>query len=310
MKKNTHLASRITAMAVLTAGSLFANPPDLIKTGAIAALKTDPNSLPVYGQTYNLGATGLRGWIYNGEADNHERAHGRTTQASRQILVTHVGAASPADGVVKVDDVILGVDGKSFSDDARKAIARAIQEAETKPRGGVLKLRVWRAGKTQDLSLKLAVMGTYSATAPYNCEKSKRILENAIKVLEKEEMGANWAGSIQGLALLATGKPELLPKIREFARRLSKLEVDPDMKPKKTYDAVWGSSWDMGYRTLFLCEYYLVTRDQDMLPIIKNHALSLARGQSAYGTYGHGYASLTKDRNRSEERRVGKECRL
>ena len=85
---------------------------------------------------------------------------GRATLASRQILVTHVGAASPADRVVMVDDVILGVDGKPFSDDARKSIALAIQEAETEARGGALKLMVWRAGQVRDLVLKLAVMGT------------------------------------------------------------------------------------------------------------------------------------------------------
>ena len=112
--------------------------------------------------------------------------------------------------------MILGVDGKPFSDDARKFIALAIQEAETEYRGGVLKLMVWRAGQVQDLALKLAVMGTYSDTAPYKCEKSKRILENAIKVLEKETMAPNWTGSIQGLALLATGKPEYLPKLRDL----------------------------------------------------------------------------------------------
>jgi hypothetical protein len=296
MKTSINTIGLLSALAMGLTSPLFSQVPDLTAAGAIAALKTDPNSKPVYGQTYNLGATGLRGWIYNWEASNHERAQGRTTQASRQILVTHVGAASPADGVVKVDDVILGVDGKPFSDDARKSIALAIQEAETKARDGVLKLTVWRAGQTQDLSLKLAVMGTYSDTAPYKCDKSKLILENAIKVLAKEEMEPNWAGSIQGLALLATGKPEYLPKLREFARRLSKLEVDPDMKPTKTYDAVWGSSWNMGYNTVFLCEYYMVTRDQEILPTIKNNALSLARGQSAYGTFGHGYASLTKDR--------------
>jgi hypothetical protein len=296
MKTSIKTIGLLSALAMGLTSPLFSQVPDLTAAGAIAALKTDPNSKPVYGQTYNLGATGLRGWIYNWEASNHERAQGRTTQASRQILVTHVGAASPADGVVKVDDVILGVDGKPFSDDARKSIALAIQEAETKARDGVLKLTVWRAGQTQDLSLKLAVMGTYSDTAPYKCDKSKLILENAIKVLAKEEMEPNWAGSIQGLALLATGKPEYLPKLREFARRLSKLEVDPDMKPTKTYDAVWGSSWNMGYNTVFLCEYYMVTRDQEILPTIKNNALSLARGQSAYGTFGHGYASLTKDR--------------
>jgi hypothetical protein len=52
----------------------------------------------------------------------------------------------------------------------------------------------------------------------------------------------------------------------------------------------------MGYKTVFLCEYYMVTRDKEILPTIKNNGLSLARGQSAYGTFGHGYASLTKDR--------------
>ena len=286
----------LAALAMGLTSPLFSQVPDLTAAGAIAALKTDPNSTPVYGQTYNLGATGLRGWIYNWEASNHERAQGRTTQASRQILVTHVGAASPADKVVKVDDVILGVDGRPFSDDARKSIARAIQEAETKARDGVLKLTVWRAGQSQDLSLKLAVMGTYSDTAPYNCDKSKLILENAIKVLEKEVMEPNWAGSIQGLALLATGKAEYLPKLREFAHGLAKENVDPDTKPTKTYDAVWGDTWNMGYKTVFLCEYYMVTRDKEILPTIKNNGLSLARGQSAYGTFGHGYASLTKDR--------------
>jgi hypothetical protein len=296
MKTSIKTIGLLAALAMGLTSPLFSQVPDLTKDGAIAALKTDPKSTPVYGETYNLGATGLRGWIYNWEASNHERAQGRTTQASRQILVTHVGAASPADGVVKVDDVILGVDGKPFSDDARKSIARAIQEAETKARDGVLTLTIWRAGQTQDLSLKLAVMGAYSDTAPWNCEKSKLILENAIKVLEKEEMAPNWAGSIQGLALLASGKPEYLPKLREFAHRLSQLKVDPDMKPAKTYDAVWGNSWNMGYTTVFLCEYYMVTRDQEILPTIKNNGLSLARGQSAYGTFGHGYASLTKDR--------------
>src|SRR4051794_32107486 len=79
--------------------------------------------------TYNLGPTGLRGWIYTKAANFRESQQGRTTTASRQILVTHVGERSPADGVMKVDDVILGVGGKPFTDDARKAIGAAITEA-------------------------------------------------------------------------------------------------------------------------------------------------------------------------------------
>ena len=43
-----------------------AAPPDLTATGAIASLKADTSANPTYDETYNLGATGLRGWIYVG----------------------------------------------------------------------------------------------------------------------------------------------------------------------------------------------------------------------------------------------------
>jgi HEAT repeat protein len=244
--------------------------------------------------TYNLGATGLRGWIYTKAADNLDAAQGRTTLVSRQILVTHVGTGSPADGVMKVDDVILGVDGRLFNDDARKSFAMAIQQAETEAKGGVLKLTVSRGGQVQELSIKLAVMGNYTETAPWSCPKSKRILEEASKVLEKEELSTDWAGPIKGLALLATGNPEYLPKVQEFARRIAAIEVDPNKKPE---GFVWGDTWALGNRNIFLCEYFLITKDKEVVPAITKNTLMLARGQSMYGTFGHGFAALTKDGN-------------
>ena len=277
--KTTALAS---TLMLGIANPLSAQVPDLTKDAATINREL----------TYNLGATGLRGWIYTKAADNLDAAQGRTTTASRQILVTHVGAASPTDGVVKVDDVILGVEGKLFNDDARKSIAMAIQAAETEAKGGVLKLTVSRGGTVQELSIKLAVMGTYSETAPWDCAKSKRILEDACKVLEKEELTADWAGPIKGLALLATGNPEYLPKVKEFARRLAAIAVDPNKKPE---GFVWGDTWAMSNRNLFLCEYFLITKDKEVLPAITKNTLMLARGQSMYGTFGHGFASLTKD---------------
>jgi hypothetical protein len=135
-------------------------------------------------------------------------------------------------------------------------------------------------------------MGTYSNSAPWNCEKSKRILDGVIKVLEKEKMEPNWTGSIQGLALLATGKPEYLPKLRDFANALANENPDPNKKPA---GSTWGDTWNMGYHLVFLCEYYMVTSDKEILPAIEKRALQLARGQGMYGTFGHGFASLTKD---------------
>ncbi len=284
MKTSTKTIGLLAALAMALTSPLFSQVPDLTKDTASIDREL----------TYNLGATGLRGWIYTKAADNLDAAQGRTTTASRQILVTHVGAASPADGVVKVDDIILGAEGKLFNDDARKSIAMAIQAAETEAKGGVLNLTVSRGGTVQELSVKLAVMGTYSETAPWDCEKSKRILESASKVLEKEELKADWAGPIQGLALLATGNPDYLPKVQEYARRLAAIEVEPDKKPE---GFVWGETWALSNRNIFLCEYFLVTRDNEVVPAITKNTLMLARGQSMYGTFGHGFASLTNDGN-------------
>ncbi len=97
-------------------------PPDLTQGGTSRSHRT-----------YNLGATGLRGWIYTQPANFFESCQGRTTTASRQILVTHVGANSPADGVMQVDDVILGAGGKPFTDDARKSIACGFRKPKRKP---------------------------------------------------------------------------------------------------------------------------------------------------------------------------------
>ena len=238
--------------------------------------------------TYNLGATGLRGWIYTKPANFFDSQQGRTTTASRQILVTHVGAKSPADGVVKVDDVILGANGKPFADDARKSLALAIQEAETATNAGALKLTVWRAGKAQELELKLRVLGTYGDTAPFDCPKSKVIFDDACKVLEKEPLNDDIWGAVNGLALLATGKEDYLPRVREFARKIAPKTLKLELRDGMVI-------WDWGYRNLFLCEYYLLTGDKEVLPAIREYTITLAKGQSLYGTFGHGIANLTPD---------------
>ncbi len=238
--------------------------------------------------TYNLGATGLRGWIYTRPANYFESQQGRTTTASRQILVTHVGAKSPADGVLQVDDVILGVGGKPFADDARKSLGLAIQEAEKAANNGLLTLTRWRAGKTEDVQLKLRVMGTYAETAPYNCPKSKLIFDEACRVLEKEPLRDDWTGAINGLALLATGNPDYLPRIQAYARKVAPKTLKLELKDGMVV-------WDWGYRNVFLCEYYLLTGDKEVLHAINEYTITLAKGQSLYGTFGHGLAELTAD---------------
>ncbi len=238
--------------------------------------------------TYNLGSTGLRGWIFTRPVTYLDSLQGRTTALSRQILVTHVGVKSPADGVMRVDDVILGAGGTPFSDDARKSIALAIQEAEKEPNHGVLTLTRWRAGKTEEVQLKLRVMGTYSDTAPYNCPKSQLIFEDACKALVKEPLEDSQWGAINGLALLATGNRDYLPKLQAYARKIAPPTLNLS---EKSGGVVWG--W--AYKNLFLCEYYLQTGDPEVLHGINEFTISLAKGQGVYGTFGHGLSGLTAE---------------
>ena len=91
-----HIAA-LGCAALLATHSSAAGPkvvmpnPDFTKGDAIPAeAKHD----------WNLGATGLRGWIYTRPDSHLDALQGRTTAASRQILVTHVGEKSPADGKI------------------------------------------------------------------------------------------------------------------------------------------------------------------------------------------------------------------
>ncbi|NQW48661.1 MAG: hypothetical protein HQ464_12945 [Planctomycetes bacterium] len=287
MKPSIKTIGLLAALALGSASTLLAQVPDLTK---------DMKSVDRKG-TYNLGATGMRGWIHTKAETKADADFGRTTGTSRQILVTHIGANSPADGVMQVDDVILGIDDQPFTDDARKSIALAIQEAEKshvggeegnpkKTSSGSLVLLRWRAGKTESVALKMRVLGTYSDTAPYNCPKSAKIIEEACASLQKET--GMWK-TVNGLAMLATGDPSYMPQIKAIAQ-----EVGP---PTLKYDMprIGMGVWRMGYLGIFLSEYYLQTGDTSVEHALHEVCVTLAKGQSMYGTFGHGISDRTKE---------------
>ena len=224
---------------------------------------------------WNLGPTGARGWIWGWKLE---------TTNSRQILITKVDNGSPADRVLKVGDVILGVNGKPFSEDARKSFGRAITEAETLEKKGVLKLIRWRKGKTDNVSLKLRVMGRYSDTAPYNCAKSRKILEEGCRHIANN-MKRGIEGTVNALALLASGKKEYANIVKDFAHKIGPPDLKLSLATKKGMPA-----WSWGYNNIFLTEYYLATGDKYVLPAIKEYSVKLSMGQSLVGTWGHGMA--------------------
>ena len=238
--------------------------PDLIAGG----VKDDRHD-------WNLGPTGARGWIYGSRLE---------TTRSRQILITQIDKGSPADGLLAVDDVILGVSGKPFSDDARKSLGRAVGEAEKRRNKGKLELIRWRDGKTRNVTLQLEVMGSYSDTSPYNCPKSQKILEAGCRHIA-ENMKGGIDGTVNVLALLASGKPEYSKIVEEFAHKIGPPDLNLDLSTNNGMKA-----WPWGYNNIFLTEYYLATGDKYVLPAIKEYSVKLSMGQSKVGTWGHGMA--------------------
>ncbi len=223
---------------------------------------------------WTLGPTGMRGWIRS--------ANGATLDA-RQILVTAVADGSPAAGIMNVGDVIVGVDDRRFSTDARQQFARAITAAEA-VRGELHLLRL-RAGKIEPVVLRLPVLGTYSATSPYNCPKSQALLVQGCAALAKRMSSDIYARqveaiprSLNALALLASGNRDYLPLVKREAAWAADFTTDGFL------------SWHYGYLLTFLGEYVIATGDTSVMPGLKRLALETARGQSGVGTWGHRFA--------------------
>lgn len=272
--KTTPLLSLIIAVWLWIASVASALPDETIPT---IPDFTKGASIPSEAKhDWNLGPTGLRGWMFCDKM---------VTTDARQIAITAVDAGSPADGIFAIGDVILGVGGEPFSYDPRTEFGRAITTAETDNGGGRFVLTRWRAGNVEDVTLKLPVLGSFSATAPYNCPKSQRILTQGLKTLSVRLAEADYPEqtdpiprALNALALLAGGDATHLPLVRREAQWAAKF---------KTTDF---RTWYYGYVMIFLAEYTTVTGDATVLPGLRRLAMEAARGQSAVGSWGHTFA--------------------
>jgi uncharacterized protein DUF6288/HEAT repeat protein len=223
---------------------------------------------------WNLGATGARGWIYSQKM---------VTSLARQILVTEVAPDSPAEKLLAVGDVILGVGGEAFSYDPRTEFGKALTVAESKAGRGRLEVTRWRNGKTKEVVIKLPVLGSYSATAPYDCPKSELMLEQGCAALAERMEARDYRPnpiprSLNALALLASGERKYLPLIKREVRWASEYSAD-------TFQ-----TWYYGYVCMLLAEYSVATGDDEFLPGLERLAMEAAHGQSAVGSWGHRFS--------------------
>lgn len=227
---------------------------------------------------------------------------------------------------VRVDDICrrpgCGAPSKAgncghFTWEARLALSAAIVEAEQE--SGKLILNVWRpqtervtvppdpgsrrakpatkvvlkrplSATLVRVTLALPKKGTFSTTSPWNCEKTEALIADAAQAIVKEGLKGGIPGDLNALGLLSTGDRRYIPTVRDYARAQAKACEGLDIMGDKGI-----GSWHGGYRNILLTEYYLLTKDETVLPGIKALSQYLAYGQSGVGTWSHGMADVKQN---------------
>jgi len=165
---------------------------------------------------------------------------------------------SPADDAgLKPGQIIVSINGQALADiDPRIQLGNLITEAEAKD--GKLKMAIAAkpGAETKLVTVQLETLGRYSDTWPLNCPKSDRIVRNFADYLKSPGSDQGF-GSLGMLFLLSTGDESDLAYVKKWARS----------RPAKKISGF--HTWNAGYGNLALCEYYLRTGDQEVMPAIQ-----------------------------------------
>ena len=227
----------------------------------------------------NMGPTGAQAWM-----------------RGYQFQVMAVDAGSPAEGVLRPGDLVVGADGATFSSaaDSRMTLGNAIGKAEATDGG--LRLAIQRDGLAQQVTVKLAVLGTFAPTWPYGCAKSQRVLHEACEYLLESQLPSGelvadggMGTFLTGLLLLSSGEARFM----DGARRAVYATMAMDLEGMDYHN------WAHGYGGVLLAEYYLATGDTNVLAKLKAITDHLAYGQMRCGSWGHsgpsaGYGAMNQ----------------
>lgn len=189
-----------------------------------------------------------------------------------EMKINNVEKGSPAEatGKLKKGQIIESINGQTLKDiDPRVQLANILTEAEATD--GLMKFQIKGEG---EVVVKLPVLGRYSDTWPMDCPKSDKIVRNLADLLAKKEK-PNW-GAV--LFLLSTGEEQDLEVVKRWMKDL---------------DGVGAYPWFIGLQGRGVCEYYLRTGDESVLPVIKKIAEDATAQIYNGGWSGRGKASFT-----------------
>jgi hypothetical protein len=199
-------------------------------------------------------------------------------QPAFTMRITGVEEGSPAaaTGKLKVGQYIESINGQVLKEiDPRVILGNLITEAEAKDGKMVLLVKESPDAKADPVTVQLPVLGDYSETWPMDCKKSDAIVRNMADFLERSD-NPGWGAA---LFLLSTGEEKDLAVVRRWFS--GKLSADNP-----------GFPWSIGYNGTAVCEYYLRTGDESVLPAIQGMSDYLTRTLYNGSWMGRGGASF------------------
>lgn len=181
--------------------------------------------------------------------------------------INNIEEGSPAEktGKLKKGQIIESINGVVLKDiDPRIILGNIITKAEATD--GVIDLKIKGEGNVR---VQIPVMGAYSETWPVNCPKSDKIVRQLADLIATEEE-PSW-GSV--IFLLSTGEEKDLNVVRKWMQNM---------------ENIGDITWQLGYQGIGVCEYYLRTGDESVLPAIKQGAEDLKERMYNGGWSGRG----------------------
>ena len=233
----------------------------------------------VPGWYYNLGLTGIRAEL----VAEHPKA----------LLVKYILPKTPASKEIKINDLIIGVDGKKFrkphldgygkevfgAQGPIEELAEALEACQSK--SGKLTLMVKRGEETIHVELDIGTKyGSYSKTYPIDCKKSDRILSELLDYITKQQedngsFGDPVNNTFAALTLLNTGEQKYLSDVKRNLRHLCDSIKSLDEETKQA----GLMNWTYMGTAIVLCEYYLITKEKWVLPELEKIRNLLYEGQ-------------------------------
>lgn len=237
----------------------------------------------------NVGPTGLRARI--------------THEHPEYLTVKYVFKKSPASGLIQINDIIVGANGKKLTvahtfgrgsrgrstwDGPMVDMAKLIEDSQGKD--GKLDLIVWPGGikaAEKTVTLQIPAIGRFSPTWPYNCPRSDKLMVDLCDFLADEyKRAGKFESQVQThsasvLALMASGDKKYDSLLRSIMSSYGSKRYDPNSPDGFP-------AWSYGYDGIVMGEYYRLTKDRSLLPAIESLKNCLELGQTPdSGGYSH-----------------------